>query len=123
MPGVRWSRRAKDKLGIIDPAVRDQLTSKAGEILHSIPPVLFPHDEGFEGEVMWHRGIACGLLSEELLAHEDDDGPWNYFFLYRPGRSGLRILARGRYFEILDLCRISIAAVAKQWEKMKGEAS
>ena len=84
MPEVRWSRRAKAKLGTIDPATRDQLTSNAGKILHYIPPVLFPHDEGFEGEVMWHRGIPCGMLSEELLAQEDDDGPWNYFLLYTP---------------------------------------
>ena len=84
MPEVRWSRLAEAKLGNIAPATRDQLTSNAGKILHSIPPVQFPHDEGFRGEVMWHRGIPCGMLSEELLAQEDHDGPWNYFLLYRP---------------------------------------
>ena len=103
--------------------MRIQLTSNAGNILHYIPPVVFEHDEGFAGEVMWHRGIQCGMLSEELLAHEDDDGPWNYFFLYRPGRSGPEDLAPGRYFEILDLRRISIADVAEQWEKIQGEMS
>jgi hypothetical protein len=113
MPGVRWSRRAKAKLGIIDPAVRDQLTSNAGEILHSIPPVLFPHDEGFEDEIMWHRGITCGLLSEELLAQEDDDGPWNYFLFYTPGRPGPE--DPDRCFEVLDICRV--ADVAEQWKK------
>jgi hypothetical protein len=123
MPEVRWSRRAKAKLRTIDPAVRVQLTSNAGNILHYIPPVVFKHDEGFADEVMWHRAIPCGMLSEELLAHEDDDGPWNYFFLYRPGRSGPEDLTPGRYFEILDLHRISMADVAEQWEKMKGEAS
>lgn len=58
MPEVRWSRRAEAKLETIGPAARVQLTSNAGNILHYIPPVVFPHDEGFEGEVMWHRGIA-----------------------------------------------------------------
>jgi hypothetical protein len=123
MPEVRWSRRAEVKLRAIGPAVRAQLTSNAGKILHYIPPVVFKHDEGFEGDVMWHRGIACGMSSEELLAHEDDDGPWNYFFLYRPGRSGPEGRAPARYFEILDLRRISVADVGEQWEKMKGEAS
>ena len=117
MPEVRWSRKAEAKLRTIGPAVRVQLTSNAGSILHYIPPVVFPHDEGCEGEVMWHRAIACGMLSEELLAHEDEDGPWNYFFLYRPGRSDPEDLAPGRYFEILDLRRISIADVAEQWER------
>jgi hypothetical protein len=121
MPEVRWSREAQATLRTIGLAVRDQLTANAGEVLHYIPPVLFPHDEGLEGDVMWHRGIVCGMLSEELLAREDDDGPWNYFFFYRPGRLGPGAPASGPYFEILDLRRINIADVAEQWEKMKGE--
>ena len=128
MPGVHWSRRAKTKLEIIDPAVRDQLTSNAGEILHYMPPAVFPHDEGFEGEVMWHRGIPCGTLSQELLAQEDDDGPWNYFLFYTPWRPDPdpRIESDPdpdpvNYFEVLDI--IHVTEVADQWETMKGGAS
>lgn len=121
MPDVRWSREAEAKLMTIGPDVRARLTANAGEVLHYIPPIVFPHDEGLAGDVMWHRAIRCGMLSEELLAHEDDDGPWNYFFLYQPGRSDPGDPAPARYFEILDVRRISIADVAEQWEKMKGE--
>lgn len=121
MPEIRWSRRAKAKLENIDPAVRDQLTSTAGEILHYIPPIVFPHDEGFAGKVMWHRVIACGLLSEELLAQEDADGPWNYILFYTPGRPRPEDPAPYRYFEILDIC--GVAEIAEQWKKFKGEAS
>lgn len=122
MPEVRWSRRAEATLATIVPAVRDQLKRNAGDILHYIPPIVFPHDEGFAGTVMWHRGIACGMVSEELLAQEDDDGPWNYFFFYTPGRPGPDDPDPVRYFQILDLRGISIAEVAEQWGKIKGEA-
>jgi hypothetical protein len=121
MPEVRWSRKAQAALKTIDLVVRDQLTANANEVLHYIPPVVFPHDEGLAGDIMWHRGIACGMLSEELLAREDDDGPWNYFFFYRPGLLGPGDPAPRPYFEILDLRRITIADVAEQWEKMRGE--
>jgi hypothetical protein len=121
MPGVRWSRKAEAKLGILNSAVQNQLISNAVEILHYIPPVVFPHDEGFTGKVMWHRGIACGLLSEELLAQEDDDGPWNYFLFYTPRRPGLNNPDLDDYFEILDV--YGVAEVAEQWRKMKGEPS
>jgi hypothetical protein len=113
MPEVRWSRRAKAKLENIAPATRDQLTSDAGKILHYIPPVLFPHDEGFAGEVMWHRGIACGMLSEDLLAQEDDDGPWNYFLLYTPQLPDVEEPDLDRKFQVLDIC--GIADIARRW--------
>lgn len=113
MPEVRWSRTAKAKLGTIDPATRDQLAGNAGKILHYIPPVLFPHDEGFEGEVMWHRGIPCGMLSEELLAQEDDEGPWRYFLLYRSEGTDAEEPDQDGNFEVLDIC--SIADIAKRW--------
>lgn len=112
MPEVHWSRRAKAKLEIIDPVVRDQLTSNAGEILHHMPPAGSPHDEGFEGEIMWHRGIPCGTLSQGLLEQEGD-GPWNYFLFYRrpvPEKPG-----PGRHFEVLDIC--SVADIAKRWRR------
>lgn len=126
VPRVSWTPAAESDLQLVvdDPAVRDQLKLNAEMTLHEIEASAGRDrgSEGFEGEVMWHRGIACGMLSEELLAQEDDDGPWNYFFLYTPRRPGPENLAPGSYFEILDLRRISIADVAEQWEKMKGEA-
>ncbi len=115
MPGVHWSGWAKAKLEIINPAVRDHLTSNAGKILHKIPPAFFPHDEGFEGEVMWHRGIPCGTLSQELLAQEDHDGPWNYFLFYTPWRPGPEDPDPDKDFEVLDIC--GIADIAKQWKR------
>jgi hypothetical protein len=122
MPEVRWSRRAQAALETIDLVVRDQLTANAGEVLHYIPrSVLYPHDEGLEGDVMWHRGITCGIVSEELLAREDEDGPWNYFFFYRAGVFSPGGPAPRPYFEILALRRINVADVAEQWEKMRGE--
>lgn len=120
MPEVRWSRLAEAKLGNIAPATRDQLTSNAGKILHSIPPVQFPHDEGFRGEVMWHRGIPCGMLSEELLAQEDHDGPWNYFLLYRPQPPDAEEPDPVRNFHVLDVC--SVAEIARRWRN-QGEES
>lgn len=115
MPEVRWSRWAEAKLVNIAPATRDQLTGNAGKILHSIPPVRFPHDEGFEGGVMWHRGIPCGMLSEELLAQEDDDGPWNYFLLYTPRLLDAEAPDPDGNFQVLDVC--SVAEIARRWRK------
>jgi hypothetical protein len=114
MPGVRWSRKAKAKLKMIDPVVRDQLKRKASEILHHIPPAMFPHDEGIEGEVMWHRGIACGAPVQESLEQEDDDGPWNYFLFYRPWRPRPEGPDADKRFEVLDVC--GVADVAERWE-------
>jgi hypothetical protein len=105
------------KLAIIDPAVRDQLTSNAAEFLHYMPPANFPYDEGFTGEVMWHRGIACGTQPQEPLAHEDDDGPWNYFLFYTPWRPGTEYPDLDKHFEVLDVC--GVADVAEQWKKIK----
>lgn len=111
MPGVHWSRRAKAKLEAIDDdAVRDQLTINAGEILHHLPPVGFPQDEGLAGQIMWHRGITCGTPPHELPAQEDDDGPWNYFLFYRRAVSSAG-------FEILYIC--DIGEVAERWEGIR----
>jgi hypothetical protein len=120
MPGVHWSRRAKAKLEAIDDdAVRDQLTINADEVLHHMPPVSFPQDEGFEGEVMWHRGIPCGTPHHELLAQEDDDGPWNYFLFYTRWRPHPEDPGPDKDFEILYIC--DIGEVAAQWEGMRAK--
>ena len=64
---------------------------------------------------MWHRGIPCGMLSEELLAQEDHDGPWNYFLLYRPQPPDAEEPDPGRNFHVLDVC--SVAEIARRWRR------
>ena len=126
VPRVSWTPAAESDLQLVvdDPAVRDQLKLNAEMTLHEIKASAGRDrgSEGIAGEVMWHRGIPCGMLSEDLLAQEDDDGPWNYFFLYTPRHPDPENPASGSYFEILDLRSISIADIAGQWERMKGEA-
>jgi len=122
MPGVHWSHKARTRLEKMNSAVRDQLTSNAGTVLHDMPPVRFPYDEGRAGAIMWHRGITCGATPWELLPYEDDDGPWNYFLFYmswHPDPTDPES-GSGTYFEVLDVCHI--AEVAERWEKMIGEA-
>jgi hypothetical protein len=118
MPGAHWSRRANAKLkAIADDDVRNQLTVNADEVLHHMPPVGFPQDEGIEGEIMWHRGITCGTPPHELPAQEDDDGPWNYFLFYTPWHPALEDAGPDKDFEILYICHIS--EVAEWWEEMR----
>jgi hypothetical protein len=113
MAAIRWSRRAQARLQTISPATREQLVSSAGKILHDIMSGDFPHDEGYAGEFMWHRGIPCGMLSEELLAQEDDDGPWNYFLIYAALPPAAEEPDPYQTFEVLDVC--SVAEVARRW--------
>lgn len=117
MPGVHWSRRATARLEIIDPAVRDQLTSNAGEVLHDMPPASYSQDEGREGEIMWHRAITCGAAPARPLPKEDDDGPWNYFLIYTQWRPDPRSEPDPVTFEVLDI--IHVTEVADRWETME----
>ena len=118
MPGAHWSRRAEAKLmAIADDDVRDQLTSNADEVLHHMPPVGFPQDEGLEGEILWHRGITCGTAPHELPAQEDDDGPWNYFLFYTPWHPAPEDPDPDKDFEVLYICHIS--EVAERCEEMR----
>jgi hypothetical protein len=118
MAAVRWSRWAVARLEKISPATREQLVGGAGKFLHEITSVDFPHDEGYAGEIMWHRGIPCGMLSEELLAREDDDGPWNYFLFYTAQPTTPEEPDPGQIFEILDVR--SVAEVARRWKPRGG---
>ena len=120
MPEVLWSRSAEARLESISPAAREQLISNAGKILHDITSADFPRDEGYAGTIMWHRGIPCGMLSEELLAQEDDDGPWNYFLLYTPQLPDAEVPDPDRNFQVLDVC--SVAEIARRWRN-EGEES
>jgi hypothetical protein len=114
MAAVRWSRMAEVKLENINQATRDQLESGAAEILHDITSNDLPHDEGRKGNVMWHRGIRCGMLSEELLAKEDEDGPWNYFLFYSAVPPEAQEPDQHQTFEVLDVC--SVAEIARRWK-------
>lgn len=114
MAAVHWSSRAGARLERISPATRDQLVSSAGKILHDITSADFPHDEGYAGEIMWHRGIPCGMPSEELTVEEDDDGPWNYFLFYRALPPAAEEPDPYQTFEVLDVC--SVAEVARRWK-------
>jgi len=103
VPRVSWTPAAESDLQLVvdDPAVRDQLKLNAEMTLHEIKASAGRDrgSEGIAGEVMWHRGIPCGMLSEDLLAQEDDDGPWDYIVFYRraAGPAEFEVLAvRGR---------------------------
>lgn len=114
MAGVRWSRWAETRLELISRATRDQLVSSAGKILHDMTPAHLRHDGGYVGEIMWHRGIPCGMVSEELLAQEDDDGPWNYFLFYVALPPQTDESDPYQTFEVVDVC--SVAEVARRWK-------
>src|SRR6266851_10312680 len=94
MGRVSWSDQAMVDLERVveDHAVREQLKRNAEEILQNIPSHANAADEGFEGEIMWHRGIAH---EQELQANaewllETREGPqvWDYFLFYRERQSG-----------------------------------
>jgi hypothetical protein len=111
MGRVSWSDQAKSDLQRIDPdTVRDQLKRNAEEILHYIPRrTAYPADEGADGRIMWHRGVAHGRYTEQ---EEQDNGPQNYFLFYRR-----RTTAPG--FEILAVR--SIHQVASMYAQMTRE--
>ena len=120
MPGVHWSSRARARQEIIDPAVRDQLTSNGSKVLHDMPPASYPQDEGRQGEIMWHRGITCGTAPKRLLSKEDD-GPWNYVLIYTQWRPDPQSDPDPVTFEILDI--IHVSEVADRWETLEGGTS
>jgi hypothetical protein len=113
MVRVTWTARAVADLEsvVTEPAVRHQLKVNAENILHDIPPVVYPADEGFADGIMWHRGTPDGY--EEFS--EQDDGPQNYFLFYRrqESGSGFEVLAM---FEILAVR--SIYQIASAWVQM-----
>ena len=114
MPEVLWSRSAEARLESISPAAREQLISNAGKILHDITSADFPHDEGYAGTIMWHRGIPCGMQVEDPLGEEDDDGPWNYALFYTRQPPDAEGGDPDQTFEVLDIC--SMAEVAWRWK-------
>lgn len=109
MADVSWSPEAEADLEVLvaDPAVRNQLRRNARRILHVISPVTADRaDEGFNGEIMWHRGST----SEDQSRPERADGPQNYFLFYR------RQPDNDLGFEVLAVR--SINQIASRWEQM-----
>ncbi len=108
MPRVSWGKAQAD-LESIDPAMVGQLRDSAEEILHDIPPVEYPADEGVAlDRIMWHRGAAHESLNEQA------DGPQNYLLLYKKQDSDPE-------FEILAVR--SIQQIANKHVKMRMEWS
>lgn len=86
--GVSWSDQANADLQRIgNPAVRRQIKRNAElpEVVHHIPPRRYPADEGHYSGIMWHRAISHDRSAREGAA-EQDNGPLNYFLLYRSQR-------------------------------------
>jgi plasmid stabilization system protein ParE len=106
MPRVSWSDRAEADLEIVvtDIFVRAQVRGLAEEILHDIPPRLYPADEGIFDGIMWHRCVAHG---HEMEIREDQaDDPQHYFLFYKKRNPGPG-------FEVLGVC--SIHQIAAGW--------
>lgn len=85
---VWWTPEALSDLQSVvdDPAVRDELEHNAERTLHEIEASAGGdrRSEGFEGEVMWHRGWDHEQERRESWYPEHtDDGPWNYVLFYR----------------------------------------
>ena len=88
VPRVSWTPEADSDLQLVvnDPAVRDQLKRNAEATLHEIKAFTSEdrRAEGFEGEVMWHRGWTHKQeLRASWLPEPAGDGPWNYVLFYR----------------------------------------
>lgn len=115
MGRVSWSDQALVDLERVveDPAVREQLKRNAEEILRDIPLRAVSADEGFEGEIMWHRGITHEQESQAPAGwlSETPEGPqvWDYFLFYRERK-------RGQGFEVLAVR--STHQVASRWIQM-----
>ncbi len=86
---MSWSDQAEADLQSIGPVVRDQLRRNAEEILHLIP--------------LWHRGDGHAPVFAE-----QDDGPQNYFLLYRERRQ--------EEFEVLAVR--SIRQMVSMWKQI-----
>lgn len=85
---VSWTPEADADLQLVvnDPAVRDQLKRNAEATLHEIEASAGEERraEGFEGEIMWHRGWTHEQERRAAWHPEQaDDGPWNYILFYR----------------------------------------
>jgi hypothetical protein len=118
-PRVWWTSEAESDLWSLvdDPAVRAQLKRNAEVTLHEIEPSDGGdrRSEGFEGEVMWHRGWDHEQERRESWYPEQaDDGPWNYVIFYRSAVVPAK-------FVVLAV-RSSIQIADRIWELMQNES-
>jgi hypothetical protein len=105
---VSWTPQADSDLQVVvsDPAIRDQIKRNA-ETLHEVEalPGGDRRSEGFEGEVMWHRGWTHEQeLRASWLPEQADDGPWNYVVFYRRtvGPADFEVLAVRSRVQLAD---------------------
>jgi hypothetical protein len=118
MERVSWSDQAIDDLEQVveDRSVREQLKRNAEKILQHIPPRADPADEGFEGQIMWHRGIVHEqeLQTDAGWLPETQEGSqaWDYFLFYRAREPD-------QGFEVLAVR--STHQVASKWVQMNRE--
>ena len=113
---VSWTPEADSDLQLVvnDPAVRDQLKRNAEVTLHEIEPFTSEDGraEGFEGEVMWHRGWTHEQeLRASWLPEPADDGPWNYVLFYR------RAVSPAEFVVLAVRSRVQIAD--RIWEHIR----
>jgi hypothetical protein len=113
---VWWTPEAESDLQLVvdDPAMRDQLKRNAETTLHEIEASVGGdrRAEGFEGEVMWHRGWDHQQERRQSWYPEQaDDGPWNYVLFYRsaavPAKFAVlavrsRVQIGGRIWELMQ---------------------
>ena len=116
VPRVSWTPEAESDLQLVvnDPAVRDQLKRNAEATLHEIEAFTSEdrRAEGFEGEVMWHRGWTHEQeLRASWLPEPANDGPWNYVLFYR------RALGPAEFVVLAVRSRIQIAD--RIWEQIR----
>jgi hypothetical protein len=109
VPRVSWMPQAESDLqvAVSDPTIQDQIKRNAETTLHEIEtfPVGDRRDEGFEGEIMWHRGWTHGQeLRASWLPEQADDGPWNYVLFYKRavGLAEFEVLAVRSRIQIAD---------------------
>lgn len=117
MGRVSWSDSAEADVAGIDHAVIYQLKRIAEEILHDIPPIVYPADEGYVDNIMWCRAITREQEHQmEAGGLQETEGGipvWDYFFLYTKQESG-------EGFEVLAV--LNVHQVASRWLQMTRES-
>jgi hypothetical protein len=118
VPRVSWTPEAESDLQLVvnEPAVRDQLKHNAEATLHEIEAFSSEdrRAEGFEGEIMWHRGWTHEEQRRaSWLPEQADDGPWNYVLFYRSAIAPAE-------FEVLAV-RGRVEIADRIWEQMQNE--
>lgn len=120
VPRVAWTPEADSDLQLIvkDPAVREEVKRNAEMTLHDIEAFSGQdrRSEGFEGEIMWHRGWNHKQERRaSWLPEQADEGPWNYVLFYRSAVGPAE-------FEVLAV-RSRIQIASRIWEQLQNRSS